>query len=354
MALLVGFSGLVAIGSAAPATAGTPVACTEEIGPGRTLPFRPSAWGMDEVTAVTVTTSPDFYGFSQTRLFVEDDTFQPYPGREFATIEAGAERGDYVFSSSAPYVGPVRQPGTYPAPELLDVLRRSPVRQVRINYTDGQGVREFYRWTGTLTYLDCDSDGDGVNERRDVCPTVPDLDQADLDGDRVGDACDPDADGDGVVDTGDNCKRLPNADQLDSDGDGVGDACDATPYPPAPAPSPTGTPGNPTVPTTPGVPGAPVPTAVSRALTLSYVAKKRFFRGQVASAVPSCAAYAEVTLWRKHRRADRRLVISTTTDEGRFRTPRVKRAGKYYVTVAASPDGACAGARSKGQRIRGR
>jgi hypothetical protein len=36
-----------------------------------------------------------------------------------------------------------------------------------------------------------DEDGDGVDDACDVCPQLPDPDQADADGDRVGDACDP-------------------------------------------------------------------------------------------------------------------------------------------------------------------
>ena len=35
-----------------------------------------------------------------------------------------------------------------------------------------------------------------------------------------------DQDGDGIADTGDNCPTVPNVNQLDSDGNGLGDACD--------------------------------------------------------------------------------------------------------------------------------
>jgi hypothetical protein len=43
-----------------------------------------------------------------------------------------------------------------------------------------------------------DADGDGLRSCADNCPNVSNPSQADLDGDTVGDACDPDIDGDGV------------------------------------------------------------------------------------------------------------------------------------------------------------
>jgi cytosine/adenosine deaminase-related metal-dependent hydrolase len=86
-----------------------------------------------------------------------------------------------------------------------------------------------------------DGDGDGVSDATDLCPTVFNpirpMDngvQADADGDRVGDPCDPtpvrlDIDGDGFPNDDDNCPFDPNPDQIDLEGDGRGDLCDFCP-----------------------------------------------------------------------------------------------------------------------------
>lgn len=77
-----------------------------------------------------------------------------------------------------------------------------------------------------------DTDGDGVHNSIDNCPLVSNPDQADRNGNGIGDACDGDIDGDGIVDTRDNCPTTFNPDQKDSDGDGIGDTCDPCPNDP--------------------------------------------------------------------------------------------------------------------------
>ncbi len=58
-----------------------------------------------------------------------------------------------------------------------------------------------------------DTDGDGLLDCLDVCPTLYDPGQADFDGDGVGDACD-------------NCVWVHNTDQADVNQNGIGDACE--------------------------------------------------------------------------------------------------------------------------------
>ncbi len=74
-----------------------------------------------------------------------------------------------------------------------------------------------------------DADEDTIPDSVDNCPNTANVDQFDLDGDGMGDACDPDDDNDTVDDELDNCPVLANTDQADGDSDGVGDACDLCP-----------------------------------------------------------------------------------------------------------------------------
>jgi hypothetical protein len=84
-----------------------------------------------------------------------------------------------------------------------------------------------------------DVDADTVCGNVDNCPTVANTNQANADGDTLGDACDAcpndpanDVDGDGVCADVDNCPADTNPGQENEDGDARGDVCDPCPSDP--------------------------------------------------------------------------------------------------------------------------
>lgn len=119
---------------------------------------------------------------------------------------------------------------TLPDTGLLP-LEKCGTNIVRVTWIDGTGA--MFTTTGNFFVATpaCDGDGDLIVDASDNCPADPNSDQADIDGDGIGDVCDAvndtDTDGDGIADYVDNCPAVANADQIDSDGDGEGDACEA-------------------------------------------------------------------------------------------------------------------------------
>jgi hypothetical protein len=95
-----------------------------------------------------------------------------------------------------------------------------------VTLLDANVLRLYQNSAMWITGWTPDGDGDGIFDSADNCPSVTNADQANLDGDAAGDACDPDDDADGVADTADNCPMLANFNQYDQDRDGTGDACE--------------------------------------------------------------------------------------------------------------------------------
>ncbi len=99
------------------------------------------------------------------------------------------------------------------------------VGDVYVGPTDVPSVDNPARLDDPTGYDAVDPDGDGLVGLHDNCPGLRNIDQADFDGDGIGDACD--ADGDRILDTDDNCRTDPNPLQEDCDDDRTGDACEA-------------------------------------------------------------------------------------------------------------------------------
>lgn len=203
-------------------------------------------------------------------------------------------------------------------------------------------------WVLTVVY-DCDLDKDGIANKVDNCATTANTDQADHEGDRIGDECDPDDDNDGSADTVDNCELIPNADQRDLDDDGFGDACDddadgdgfftGDECPTLPAFTDTGCP------------------TIGRSLSASYSSSTKVFKGRlVARDAPRCHKRQVVDMFRVVRGPDQWVDRDRTSRRGVWKIPRDgKRRGTFYVRVQGETIptvGHCAAAVSDRVRVR--
>ena len=91
--------------------------------------------------------------------------------------------------------------------------------------SDSDGLTDFEESALGTDPNNPDSDDDGVLDGDDAFP-LDASETSDTDGDGIGDNADTDDDNDGVPDGSDNCPLVANVDQADDDGDGVGNACD--------------------------------------------------------------------------------------------------------------------------------
>jgi subtilisin family serine protease len=233
--------------------------------------------------------------------------------------------------------------GTHSASDLktavttADPIAFMPDSTGRLNAARAVGLRGGFGTGGpgpTAPWKTCDRDHDALVDLSDQCPDQPGKVQG----------C-PDSDGDLVRDAEDNCPALSNADQADVDDDGTGDACDITPRGedvdgdakaalddrcpdvastaadgcPVPIYNPPGNPGGPINP--PVVTPTPTPVAATRILDLDVqVTPPKCPAGH-----PKCRKAAKVTV-----KLSRRATVALKLEL------RVKRNGRWVWTRVTS------------------
>lgn len=158
-------------------------------------------------------------------------------GNAFWATFIGALAGNVLETDLLGFSGPPLGGSWDPSAVVPAVLG-----SVKLTINSPDSIRFEYQINGNSGGLDLvpftialpatDTDGDGIDDDVDNCPSVSNPDQADSDGNGIGDACEgstADLDGDGIPDNIDNCPADANPDQLDSDQDGEGDLCDLCP-----------------------------------------------------------------------------------------------------------------------------
>ena len=173
-------------------------------------------------------------------------------GFTFGTLQAtdvdGLTDGTYFSVSAAPLYGQaIINPSTGLWTYLAEaVYVGADPFTVTVTVTDDIGGTT--EQVIAITAIGIDTDSDTIYDYQDNCPLIPNTNQSDFDGDRLGDVCDPDMDGDGtdnefdafpldpsetgdadsdtVGDNSDNCVNDANTNQLNIDNDSLGDVCD--------------------------------------------------------------------------------------------------------------------------------
>jgi hypothetical protein len=189
----------------------------------------------------------------------------------------------------------------------------------------------------------------------DNCPTVDGDDQADLDADGLGDACDPDIDGDGLSNTAEAAVGT-NPRSTDSDGDGKADGVDACPTVAA------GTANG--CPDPPAAVDKTAPAVTISKLTTKYKFAK-FLKGVTLRVKPSEASSLVVELVVRARRATvssagdlvlatKRYALSASTRAVKLKPSRKLVAGrkKFSVSVRATATDAAGNRTVKSKTVR--
>jgi thermitase len=296
------------------------------------------------------------------------------------------EDDKYVFfsgtSQAAPHVSGVAALMLQANPHLS----AQQLREIIVNSADDKPAFDGYSVSGgrlnaaaAVAFVQAggiprDSDGDGVYDAADACPTVAAAGQSD--------GCPLDRDSDGKPDAIDNCDLKANPNQADADRDGIGDVCDSTPrgpdidhdgkgsvddrcptvYGKGPYGCPVTTPASTDrdrdgrsdasdrCPNEPArtLDGCPLPAVTS----LSATSRKR--RASV-SVRTSRAATVKITVQRKSGKRWRRVTVKTIatspTLRARLKTKRL-RAGRYRAVVVLSSNAGRATAVIRNFRVR--